>query len=304
MFPVWILLALESINFSCVMSPYEFDKIWTGWLADARTSHADSAAIAAIDSEVRQVQLDWRAAWAVHGDAPEGWPVFVDLIRTLQQIATRHLGAVRLANGQDLARPSRIHSFPSLHSPNLAGGGMLPGYVPDLGQEPAKALAEPAAGPQSGTATPRQSGRPSISRPLIILCAPRSGSTLLFERLATCSPDWFTVGNESHIQIEGIPALKPEERGYVSNVLDASDATREIAVGLHARFLSSLRDRDGRRPPFGSDHLRLLEKTPKNALRVPFLRSVFPDARFLYLWREPEESLASMIEGWQSELFG
>ena len=57
-----------------------------------------------------------------------------------------------------------------------------------------------------------------------------------------------------------------------------------------------------RRPP-PSAALRLLEKTPKNALRVPFLRSVFPDARFLYLWREPEESLASLIEGWQSGQF-
>ena len=56
-------------------------------------------------------------------------------------------------------------------------------------------------------------------------------------------------------------------------------------------------------PASGVDALRLLEKTPKNALRIPFLRSVFPDARFLYLWREPEESLASMIEGWQSGQF-
>ena len=59
----------------------------------------------------------------------------------------------------------------------------------------------------------------------------------------------------------------------------------------------------GDAPSMRREKLRLLEKTPKNALRVPFLRSVFPDARFLYLWREPEESLASMIEGWQSGLF-
>ena len=294
-------LTLESINFSIVMSPYEFGTIWAGWLADAKTANTDSAAIAAIDSEVRQVQLDWRATWAAHGEAPEGWPIFVDLIRTLQMIATRHLGAIKLANRQDLARLIQISLIPSLHSPNLAGSGILSGYIPDLGQEPANAVA--AAGLQSTEAIPRRSGRPSITRPLIILCAPRSGSTLLFERLAACSPDWFTVGNESHVQIEGIDSLKPEGRGFDSNVLNASDATREITADLHARFLSSLRDRDGRRPSFGSDKLRLLEKTPKNALRIRFLRSIFPDARFLYLWREPEESLASMIEGWKSEQF-
>ena len=49
--------------------------------------------------------------------------------------------------------------------------------------------------------------------------------------------------------------------------------------------------------------MRLLEKTPKNTLRLPFLRQVFPDARFIYLYREPREVLASMIEAWQSGRF-
>ena len=295
-------LALESINFSIVMSPYELDAIWAGWLADAKGANAASTAIAVIDADVRQVRLDWRATWAVHGEAPSGWPTFVALIRTLQVIATRHLGAVKLANRQDLARLIQISLIPSLHSPHLAGDGNGSGNVPDLGQEPVKTIS--TAGKQTTTATPpRRSGKPGITRPLIILCAPRSGSTLLFERLASCSPDWFTVGNESHRQIEGIAVLNPQLRGFDSNVLNASDATPEVIADLRARFLSGLRDRDGRPAPFGKDQLRLLEKTPKNALRVPFLRSVFPDARFLYLWREPEESLASLIEGWQSGQF-
>ena len=294
-------LELESINFPVVMSPYEFDMIWTGWLKDAAGSKNAPAAVAAIDSEVRQVQRDWRAAWAVHGDAPHGWPVYEGLLRTLQAIATRHLGAIELANGQDLARLIQISLVPALHSPNLPGSKKTFGDVPDLGQEPAKTAA--AAGVWSTIATPARAAKPSLARPLIILCAPRSGSTLLFERLAACSPDWFTVGNESHVQIEGIAALKPENRAFESNVLSASDATPAVIADLHARFLSAARDRDGLRAPNAGDPLRLLEKTPKNALRVPFLRAVFPDARFLYLWREPQESLASMIEGWQSGRF-
>ena len=142
-----------------------------------------------------------------------------------------------------------------------------------------------------------------LVRPLIILCAPRSGSTLLFERLAACSPDWYTVGNESHHQIEGIPALQPARRGFDSNALDAADATPEIAASLRARFLAAARNRDGVTAPAAGVTVRLLEKTPRNALRLPFLRAVFPDALFLYLWREPEESLASLIEGWQSGRF-
>jgi hypothetical protein len=47
----------------------------------------------------------------------------------------------------------------------------------------------------------------------------------------------------------------------------------------------------------------MLEKTPKNALRIPFLRAVFPEARFVYLHRDPRQVLASMIESWQSARF-
>ena len=44
--------------------------------------------------------------------------------------------------------------------------------------------------------------------------------------------------------------------------------------------------------------VRMLEKTPKNSLRVPFLARVFPEARFIYLYRDPRQVLSSMIEAW------
>lgn len=49
--------------------------------------------------------------------------------------------------------------------------------------------------------------------------------------------------------------------------------------------------------------LRLVEKTPKNALRVPFVDTVFPDARYVHLVRQPHEEIASMIEAWASGRF-
>ena len=47
----------------------------------------------------------------------------------------------------------------------------------------------------------------------------------------------------------------------------------------------------------------MLEKTPKNALRVPFLDAVWPDAEFIFLYRDARETLASMIEAWTSGYF-
>ena len=73
------------------------------------------------------------------------------------------------------------------------------------------------------------------------------------------------------------------------------------AQSLHARFGARLLDRDGKPPP--SKTVRMLEKTPKNSLRIPFLRAVFPQARFIYLYRDVRQTLASMIEAWKSGQF-
>jgi hypothetical protein len=38
-------------------------------------------------------------------------------------------------------------------------------------------------------------------------------------------------------------------------------------------------------------------------LRIPFLRALFPDARFIFLYRDPAESISSILDGWQSRRF-
>jgi Sulfotransferase family len=138
-----------------------------------------------------------------------------------------------------------------------------------------------------------------ISRPIIIVSPPRSGSSLLFETLAK-SPDLWTVGGESHHIIEGVPALHPRARRWESNRLGAADADANIIRVVRRRFHAAMRDRDRRHPRSPLDLLRLLEKTPRNALRIPFLRAIFPRATFVYLYRPPAETMSSMLEGWRS----
>jgi hypothetical protein len=45
--------------------------------------------------------------------------------------------------------------------------------------------------------------------------------------------------------------------------------------------------------------IRLLEKTPENCLRLPFLLALFPDARIIYLIRDGRNNVNSLIEGWK-----
>ncbi|MEI8242991.1 MAG: TIGR03032 family protein [bacterium] len=147
--------------------------------------------------------------------------------------------------------------------------------------------------------TPAQ---PLFDRPIFIVSSPRAGSTMLFETLSQ-SPAAWTIGNESHAVIEHVKALHPQQRGFESNRLTAQEATPEIVAELERAFLAEVRDRDGQRPPAGARGLRLLEKTPKNSLRVPFLAAAFPNARFVYLYRDPRETVSSMLDAWRSGRF-
>jgi hypothetical protein len=141
--------------------------------------------------------------------------------------------------------------------------------------------------------------RDLFDRPIFIVSTPRSGSTLLFETLAQ-APDLFTTGDESHRLIESIPELIPALRGWDSNRLTAEDAAPAVADHLARMFYGRLCDRDGRP---ADERVRMLEKTPKNALRVPFFDAIWSDSLFVYLYRHPRQTLASMIRAWQSGRF-
>jgi hypothetical protein len=148
---------------------------------------------------------------------------------------------------------------------------------------------------------------PEFDRPIFIVSAPRAGSTLLFETLCQFRDIW-TVGRESHDLMEEIPELHPAARDYSSNRLTEADAGPQIGQTLRDGFARQLRDRSGtaylnlpvkERP----QKIRFLEKTPKNALRVAFLKAVFPDALFIFLYREPRSNISSMMEGWKAKRF-
>lgn len=144
---------------------------------------------------------------------------------------------------------------------------------------------------------------PKFDRPLFIVSAPRSGSSLLFETLSKFEGIW-TIGKENHDIEQDIPYMHPAFRNYASNRLENADS--KVAAEVVKWFTRQLRNREqtlymGKTIPPRS--VRFLEKTPKNALRIPFLKAVFPDAKFIFLYRTPEENISSMLEGWRSNIF-
>lgn len=142
----------------------------------------------------------------------------------------------------------------------------------------------------------------NFDRPVFILAAPRSGSTLLFETLVQSQTLW-SVGDETHGVFEKHPELRPGQ-GCDNNRLTESNWTSKLSEAIRADFLANIRNCDGVRYNADLHGIpRMLEKTPKNALRIPFLNKIFPDALFIYLNRDPKENMSSIMDAWKSGRF-
>ncbi len=272
----------ERYNAPVVMAPAEVDLL-LGELADdlragaARDNVRATTFIAILDRFRRQ----WRTIWSLHGGEASGWPLYRKLIEESLQQAERIPGDLAVAsNGLTALSILRSRLGAALNTSSAR------------------------AAPRTATESSPAATRPGLmfDRPVFIVAAPRSGSTLLFETLANNRALW-TVGGESHELIEGIAGLDPAANQFHSNRLTAADATPESARVLRANFTAHLRDAEGKRPPERNAAVRFLEKTPKNALRIPFLKTVFPDARFIFLHREPRANISSIMEAWRSGKF-
>lgn len=224
----------------------------------------------------------------MHADSPAGAAVYDGIRRRFLTEVERLPPGLRLqSNGQPAAAALRARLVATLN----------PELFEDRRASPA------VTAPQTKPRVPS----PTFDRPVFIVAAPRSGSTLLFECLAQNRQFW-TLGDESHAEFESLPALHPLKNGRNSNRLDEGDLSPRIATQLTAAFLRRLRDSEDRLLAELPDRdrpvtLRFLEKTPKNALRVPFLAGLFPDARFVFLHREPRGNLGSIIDAWLSGRF-
>lgn len=278
-------LMFERVNMPAVMTPWELREHMRFLFAHVQQPDPQ---FTLVQQASARFTTSWHALWARFGEAHDGWPSYRTLLDEVEGWMERNASTLQLTNGMGFVRAMRSM--------------VLKAALAD--QDSAKAEVETRDVPDQGVsvAPHRGQARKAFDRPIFIVSPPRSGSSLLFETLAQ-SPDIFTIGGESHRMLEVEVAagkLGTIERGYLSNRLESADATPEIADELKERYYAEIFDRDGRRP---SGAMRLLEKTPKNALRVPFLASLFPDAYFVYLYRDPREVLASMLEAWESGRF-
>lgn len=269
-------LAFEQHNRPLVMSPWELATI-AAWLEEQmeRDTLVPRAVIEPLRRALAELCQDWRSLWGAMGGSVAALPTCRALLQRLAGRIEELDSDAGFGNGVKLR--AAVQSL-------ILDAAVL------TGNEEAAALPARASGP-----------RRRLRNPVFIVNPPRSGSTLLFETLAR-APGLMTTGDESHGLIESLPQLSPAARGWSSNRLEASDADRGTARALAAAFVERMRDREGH-PPAAAGPIRLLEKTPKNILRVPFFAEVFPGALFVYLYRDPRETISSMLDAWRSGRF-
>lgn len=138
-------------------------------------------------------------------------------------------------------------------------------------------------------------------RPLFLLSLPRSGSTLVqrvlasHDDVATTPEPWLLLPqvyatreagiSAQYVQVSSARAIREFAAALPNGFEDYREEVRRFATALYAKASG------GTQPYF-------LDKTPRYHLIADDLFDLFPDAAFVFLWRNPLAVAASIVETW------
>jgi hypothetical protein len=120
-----------------------------------------------------------------------------------------------------------------------------------------------------------------LKPPIILIGNHRSGTSIT-QRLFALHPDIVTWNEPRTLWRCADPARDSDDA-------EESDATDEVVRYIRNRFLK-YQSQNGDR--------RIMEKTPSNVLRVPFVCKVFPDSVLLHIIRNPFSYMDSIDREW------
>lgn len=143
-----------------------------------------------------------------------------------------------------------------------------------------------------------------LDRPVFLIAAPRSGSTLLQDLLAP-HPDllaWPFEAEDAFVAVQ--PADHPRALGHHWPAAYATpERRRALERELYLGRLAARRRTGaavGRLERLALRRVRWLDKTPPNVLRVAPLAAMFPTAKFVFLHRDAPPTIASLVESWHT----
>ncbi len=226
-------LDFESVNLPVVMGPWEIREHIVFLLNDA----VPHPALVTVQQVLLLFSRRWQALWSCYSESRDGWGRYRELLdETRSELVSRGVNEIGLRNETGLMESLVSHVLDVAMADHATGVRQTDRH--------GAAPVEPERARSANQADRGRNEDEVFDRPLFIVSPPRSGSTLLFETLSG-APDVYTIGDESHQLIEGVPGLAPSQREYDSNRL-AADATPAVARELRSRFLAALRDRASR----------------------------------------------------------
>lgn len=120
-------------------------------------------------------------------------------------------------------------------------------------------------------------------RPVFVIGVPRSATTALY-RVLSAHPELRSVGHEGHDCWRRFhhPRLGEWNSDWVGRGMVSGRERSFVRRWWYARV------GDG----------RFLDKTPCNAMRIPYLLDLYPDAHIVWMKRDPRAVLNSLLAGW------
>ena len=143
--------------------------------------------------------------------------------------------------------------------------------------------------------------------PVFLLSLPRSGSTFVqrvlatHPAIATTGEPWILLPLLYSLRSRGVYAEYGHEWATIAiedfcarlprGESDYREEVRAFALRLYAKAA-------------GGEHRYFLDKTPRYHLVIDELLELFPEARFIFLWRSPPAVVASIVESWGKGRWG
>lgn len=124
-----------------------------------------------------------------------------------------------------------------------------------------------------------------LKPPIILFGNTRSGTTIV-QKVMSTHPDIVKWYEPRTLWLYADPGRRHDE-------FDESDATDKVKRYIREQFLK-FQKRHGNRV--------VMEKTPANILKIPYVRAIFPEATFLFIVRNPFSFISSVEMKWQRPL--
>lgn len=121
-----------------------------------------------------------------------------------------------------------------------------------------------------------------LKTPIILFGNTRSGTTIV-QRVVSTHPDIVGWYEPRTLWLCADPGRPHDE-------FDESDATDKAKQYIWSQFLKYQKQHG---------NCVVLEKTPANILKIPYVRAIFPDATFLFMVRNPFSFISSVELKWQ-----